>query len=195
MSTKSSESRRFIGWQRTPIHQSSFGGGTKGGKLNQSFELKFSTGPKTEVKKSWYLLDAAQLPIGRLATLAASLLMGKHRASFTPGAGSGDFVIVINAKKAFFTSNKDEKKVYYWHTGYFGGLKLETAGDALRKHPQKVIMDAVAGMMPKSKLSRYQLTNLKIYDEAEHPHHAQKPNTVSMKTKSLLKSIDQAEVN
>ncbi|TVQ79919.1 MAG: 50S ribosomal protein L13 [Bradymonadales bacterium] len=122
-----------------------------------------------------YLLDASLVPVGRLATVAASLLSGKHKPSFTPGANSGDQVVVINANRAFFSSNKAEKKIYYWHTGWMGGLKMRTAGEALERNPERVIFEAVEGMLPKNRLSQRQLVHLKIYKTADHPHQAQKP--------------------
>lgn len=189
MSSKAAKSDRYVGWQSTPIHQASFGSTTKGGRANQNFKLKFSSGPVQEVKSEWYLLDASQLPVGRLASLAATILMGKHKATFTPGAGSGDGVVIINADKAFFTSNKDEKKIYYRHTGYIGHLKMQTAGEALAKHPERVLYDAVQGMMPKNRLSRYQLTHLKIYRGVEHPHKAQSPKPIELKASGVLKNF------
>ena len=134
---------RYLGWQTTPIHQATFGKTTKGGRNNQEFAMKHSTGEVQKVSSEWYVVDASEAPIGRLASAIATVLMGKHRATFTPGAGSGDKVIVINADKAYFTSNKADKKVYYWHTGYVGSLKSIDAGHALEKHPEKVIWDAV----------------------------------------------------
>lgn len=177
-----------MGWQKTPISQATFGQTTKGGRQNTKFSLKHSTGTTTELTPRWYLLDATEAPIGRLATVAATLLMGKHRASFTPGAGSGDAVIVINAEKAFFTSNKADKKVYYDHSLWMGGLSMKTAKQALLDNPEDVIWTAVQGMLPKNKLSRYQLSLLKIYKGSEHPHTAQKPIVVSAK-KSPLKKL------
>ncbi len=138
---------------------------------------------------SWHLIDASKLPIGRLATVAATLLMGKHKPSFTIGAGSGDAVVVIHADKAFFTSNKADKKIYYRHSGYMGGLKMQTAGEALKKDPTKVIYDAVQGMMPKNKLSRYQLSRLKIFVGSSHPLKAQSPVEVALNQSSILKNI------
>jgi len=192
--SRKNRKERFLGWQETPIQQASFGGTTKGGRNNSKFVLKHSTGAVKEVTKSWYLLDASEAPVGRLASVAAAILMGKHRATFTPGAGSGDGVIVINADKAFFTSDKADKKIYYWHTKFMGGLKMETARDALIKHPEKVIWDAVQGMLPHNKLSRYQLALLKIFRTADHTQKSQKPSAVSLKNaKGHLKNIKSNE--
>ena len=178
---------RFIGWQDTPIHQATFGQTTKGGSNNHKFAMKHSTGEVQSISAKWYLIDASEAPIGRLASVLATILMGKHLPTFTPGAGSGDYVVVTNVDKAYFTSNKDEKKIYYRHTGYIGHMKSETAGQALQKHPEKVIWDAVYGMMPKSKLSNKQLTHLLVHKGSEHPHAAQKPVAISIKENFLKK--------
>lgn len=181
---------RFIGWQKTPIHQAMFGRSTVGGRKNMSGEIKHSTGDIKEVKSSsWWLLDASQVPVGRIATTAATLLTGKHKATFTPGADSGDGVIIINADKAFFTSDKNEKKIYYRHTQWMGGLKSETAGEALEKHPDRVFHDAVWGMLSKNSLSRRQLSRLKVVRGAEHPYQAQKPTPLNLETNNLLKKL------
>jgi len=174
MSKEASENLRFLGWQKTPIHQARFGSTTRSGRVSKS-AMKNSTGSVQEVSTTWYLLDASVLPIGRIATAAATLLSGKHKPSFTPGADSGDHVVIINADKAYFTSNKAEKKIYYWHTGWMGGLKMRTAGEALASNPEKVLYDAIEGMLPKSRLSKRQLVHLKIYKGADHPHKAQAP--------------------
>jgi large subunit ribosomal protein L13 len=176
---------RYLGWQKTPISQATFGRTTRGGNRNTKFSVKHSTGSIQEITPKFYLLDASEAPIGRIATVAATLLMGKHRATFTPGAGSGDSVVVINADKAFFSSNKADKKVYYSHSLWMGGLSQKSAKQALVDNCEEVIWTAVQGMLPKNKLSRYQLTHLKIYKGTEHPHAAQKPIVVSAKKEPL----------
>ncbi len=175
---------RYLAWQKTPISTSSFGRNTKGGSRNIKFSLKHSTGEVQAVEPKWYVLDATEAPIGRVATVAATILMGKHRTTFTPGAGSGDGVIVINADKAFFTSDKADRKVYYDHSMWMGGLKMKTARDLMKDDPEKVIWLAVQGMLPKNKLSRYQLSHLKVF-RGEHSMKAQKPVPVSVKKDSL----------
>jgi large subunit ribosomal protein L13 len=170
---------RFLGWQRTPINRATFGRTTKGGSQNIKTFLKHSTGSIQSIEPRWYLVDAAEAPIGRVATTVATLLMGKHRPTFTPGAGSGDGVIVINAEKAYFTSNKADKKIYYNHSLWMGGLKSKMARQFLEENPEKVLWLAVQGMMPKNKLSRYQLSHLKIFKGAEHSMKAQKPIPVN----------------
>ena len=187
--TTSAKTTRFLGWQNTPIQQASFGRTTRGGSRNTKFAIKHSTGSVQSVEPKWYVLDASEVAIGRLASTAATLLSGKHRATYTPGAGSGDFVAIINADKAFFTADKAEKKIYYWHTHYMGGLKSESARHALERRPDEVIWEAVQGMLPKNKLSRYQLAHLKVYKGKDHPHAAaQKPVPLSLK-KNLLKNL------
>jgi large subunit ribosomal protein L13 len=185
---KNQAKRRFIGWQKTPLQQASFGRTTKSGRLKE-FEIKNSTGTEQAEKPQSYLLDASKLPVGRLSTIAASLLSGKHKPSFTPGANSGDQVIIVNADKAYFTSNKSEKKIYYWHTGFMGGLKMKTAGEALADNPEKVLFEAVEGMLPKNRLSQRQLVSLKIYKGSEHPHKAQKPIELNTEKAGSLKML------
>jgi len=184
---KKGRTGRFVGWQDSPRSQSVFGATTKGGRANTSFKVLKSTGSVSVVKPAWFLIDASKAPIGRLATSIATILMGKHRSTFTPGKGCGDVVVVTNADKAFFTSNKAEKKIYYQHTRYMGGLKSKTANEVLEKNPEKALWLAVQGMMPKNKLSRYQLSLLKIYKGQEHPHKAQNP--VEMALDKMMKKI------
>lgn len=185
---KKASERRFIGWQKTPIQQASFGRTTKSGRLKE-FAIKNSTGSKKLEEPQSYVLDASKLPLGRLATLAATLLSGKHKATFTPGANSGDQVIVINADKAYFTSNKADKKIYYWHSGFMGGLKMKTAGEALADQPEKVVFQAIEGMLPKNRLSQRQLVSLKIYKGSDHPHKAQKPIELDVEAVSTMKKM------
>ena len=136
-----------------------------------------------EVEKKWILVDAENVVVGRLATFIAMRLRGKHRADYTPNMDCGDHVVVINADKVKFTGRKLEKKVYHWHTGHPGGVKSRTAGQLLGgKFPERVLEKAVERMLPKeSPLARKQMTHLKIYASAEHPHQAQNPETVDFK--------------
>ncbi len=186
-SKEKSSPKRFLGWQKTPAAQASFGRTTQGGRVVTKFQLLHSTGAVTTLSPSWYLIDASEAPIGQLASVAATLLMGKHRATFTPGAGSGDGVIIVNASKAFFTSDKADKKIYYDHSRWMGGLKSKSARDALKDDPAEVLWLAVQGMMPKNKLSRYQLSHLKIHKGAEHTQKAQKPIKVDVSENPLKK--------
>ncbi len=127
------------------------------------------------VERKWYVIDATGKRVGRLATEIATLLRGKHKPEYTPHVDTGDFVVVINAEKVVFTGNKLTKKVYYRHSGYPGGLKQTRAIDMLRNHPERVIEYAVKGMLPHNSLGRKQITKLKVYAGAEHPHQAQQP--------------------
>jgi large subunit ribosomal protein L13 len=129
-----------------------------------------------EVEKRWYVVDATDQVLGRLSTRIATVLRGKHKPIFTPHVDTGDFVVVVNAEKVRLTGGKAEQKVYYRHTGYPGGIKSTTAGRRLAgAHPERVLEDAVRGMLPKNALGRQMLGNLKVYAGPEHPHAAQKP--------------------
>ena len=128
-----------------------------------------------EVERKWYIVDAEGQTLGRLATDVATLLRGKHKPQFTPHVDTGDFVVVINAEKVVLTGKKMAQKKYYRHSGHPGGLKVTTAQDMLKKHPTRVIMAAVKGMLPKGTLGSQQLTKLKVYAGTEHPHQAQQP--------------------
>lgn len=139
-----------------------------------------------EVDKKWILIDAEGVVVGRLATFIAMRLRGKHRPDYTPHIDCGDNVIVINAEKVAFTGKKRNDKVYYWHTGYPGGLKERTADKILDgRFPERVLKKAVQRMLPKeSPLARQQLSNLKIYAGTEHKHEAQKPEVIDFKSMS-----------
>ena len=128
-----------------------------------------------EVERDWLVIDATDMVLGRIATRIATVLRGKHKTSFTPHTDTGDYVIVINADKVKLTGNKREAKRYYSYSGYFGGLKSKNASTVLDENPEYVIRHAVKGMLPKNRLGRNQLTKLKIYAGAEHPHAAQQP--------------------
>jgi large subunit ribosomal protein L13 len=127
------------------------------------------------IERKWYILDAAGKPMGRTATLAADLLRGKLKPTFTPNVDCGDFVVIINAEKAVLTGNKLEKKYYYRHSGYVGGLKSTQYKILMEKKPELAMQMAVKGMLQKNKLATAQLTRLKIFRGAEHIHQAQKP--------------------
>ena len=131
-------------------------------------------------KHDWVLVDATDKTLGRLATKIAMVLRGKHKAEFTPNADTGDYVVVINAEKVRVTGNKLENKRYWRHTEYAGGIKSETLGEALDKHPERVIEKAVKGMLPKGPLGYAQFRKLKVYAGAQHPHAAQQPKTLQV---------------
>ena len=140
----------------------------------------FSAKP-AEVEKRWVLIDAQGLVVGRLAALIAKHLRGKHLPIYTPHVDCGDYVVVVNAEKIVFTGKKMQDKEYHWHTGYPGGIKTRTPAQILGgKFPDRVIKKAVERMLPKeSPLARKQLTHLRIYNGAEHPHAAQNPETIA----------------
>lgn len=135
--------------------------------------MKTFVAKENEVKKDWYLVDAENKILGRLATQIAMRLRGKHKPVFTPHADTGDFIVVINAEKVALTGKKWDKKIYYRHSGYVGGLKEITAKKLLEKKPEDVLRFAVRGMLPKNSLGRRQLKKLKIYTGSDHPHQAQ----------------------
>lgn len=136
----------------------------------KSFVLK-----PADSDKKWYLIDAKDKIVGRLATEIAGLLKGKSNPQFTPNTDSGDYVVIVNADKVRFTGKKLEKKRYYWHTNHIGGLKSRTAKEQFEKHPELVVMNAVKGMLAKSSLGRKQLTKLKVFASETHTHEAQAP--------------------
>lgn len=133
-----------------------------------------------EVEHHWFVLDAAGIPLGRLSSVVARLLMGKHKPMYTPNLDTGDFVIVINAEKSVLTGRKEEQKVYHHHTGYPGGLKSETAGKRRQRRPTKLVEEAVWGMLPKGPMGRKQLRKLKVYAGPTHPHQAQQPTEINV---------------
>lgn len=139
--------------------------------------MKTYSAKESEVDKKWVLIDADGLVLGRLASLIAMHLRGKHKAIFTPHADTGDHVVVINAEKVRVTGRKAQQAVFHWHTGYPGGIKGATVGARLSgAHPERVILKAVERMLPKeSPLARRQLAKLRVYKGAAHPHEAQQP--------------------
>jgi len=141
--------------------------------------MKTEVAKVENVKRDWYLVDAQDVVLGRLATQVANVLRGKNKAIFTPSVDTGDFVIVVNAEKIALTGRKLDDKVYYSHTGFPGGLKEITAGKLLEKKPEDIIRKAVKGMLPKNKLSRHMLKKLKVYAGATHPHDAQQPKNLA----------------
>jgi large subunit ribosomal protein L13 len=134
---------------------------------------------KEEVERKWYLVDAQDAVLGRLAVKIAECLRGKNKPIFTPHVDTGDFVVVVNAEKIRVTGNKLDDKTYYWHSGYPGGIKSEVMKDRLARKPERIIMHAVWGMLPKGRLGRAMLKKLRVYKGGEHPHSAQKPEALS----------------
>ena len=135
----------------------------------------------SEIEKKWWIIDAEGLVLGRLATIVAMYLRGKHKPTFTPHMDCGDNIIIINAEKVRLTGSKRTAKTYYWHTGYPGGIKSRTADKILDgDHPERVIQKAVQRMITRGPLGRVQMGNLKVYGGSEHPHEAQQPETLDV---------------
>jgi large subunit ribosomal protein L13 len=135
----------------------------------------------SEIKKKWVVIDAAGLVVGRLATIVAVRLRGKHKPMYTPHLDCGDNVIVVNAEKVLLTGNKLKDKIYYWHTGYIGGIKERTPEKFLTgKTPTRVVEKAIQRMLPRGPLGRQQMSNLRVYAGPAHPHEAQQPETLDV---------------
>ena len=139
----------------------------------------FSPTPK-DIDRQWYVVDAQDQVLGRLASQIAHRLRGKHKPEFAPHMDNGDFIVVVNCEKIKVTGTKMDKKTYYHHSGWVGGLKATSLGDMLADKPERVLMAAVRGMLPKNRLSRALLKKLKIYAGPEHPHTAQKPQPLTL---------------
>jgi large subunit ribosomal protein L13 len=137
-----------------------------------------------EVDRRWYVVDAEGQTLGRLATRIADTLRGKHKAQYTPHVDTGDFVVVVNAEKISVTGKKLDEKLYHRHSGYPGGLRTRTLREQLDRRPTEVLRKAVKGMLPRNRLSRAQLTKLKIYAGPEHPHEAQDPKPLPEEAKA-----------
>lgn len=142
--------------------------------------MKTTLVKEAEIERKWYLVDAAGKPAGRLAVEIAALLRGKHKPVYAPHQDLGDFIVVINAAKVALTGTKEDRKIYQHYTGYPSGLKEFTARTIRQKHPERIIRQAVRGMLPKNNLGRRVIKRLKIYPGAEHPHVAQEPEAVEL---------------
>ena len=142
--------------------------------------MKTYTATPDDITHDWHIVDAAGVPLGRLASVVAQLIRGKHKPTYTPHMDGGDFVVVVNASKVRLTGRKEENKTYFSHTGYMGHERHTSARDLLQKHPDRVIEKAVFGMLPKTTLARTVLRKkLRVYAGAEHPHVAQAPQTLT----------------
>ena len=139
--------------------------------------MKTESIKKNEIVRDWYVVDASNRTLGRLASSLAHILRGKNKVNFSPNLDMSDFIIVVNAEKIILTGNKENSKEYWRHTGYPGGQKIISYKKMLEKSPDKVIKNAVKGMLPHNKLGRKLLRHLKVYSGAEHPHQAQNPET------------------
>ena len=138
---------------------------------NTTYSLK-----KNEIERKWYIIDAANKPLGRVASEAAKLLRGKHKPTYTPNIDNGDHVIILNCNDIVLTGHKLDQKIYRHHSGYIGGMKETTAREMLAKSPEKMMMLAIKGMLPKNSLGRQMLTKLRVYAGNEHENIAQKPD-------------------
>tara|TARA_Y100001970_G_C14034060_1_gene750131 strand:- start:221 stop:649 length:429 start_codon:yes stop_codon:yes gene_type:complete len=134
----------------------------------------------SEVEKNWWVADADSQILGRLASKVAQIIRGKHKVNFVPHLDNGDCVVVINAEKIMVTGNKEQKKSYFRHTGYAGGVKITNLAHMRRTYPERIIENAVKGMLPHNKLGRRMLKHLKVYAGSKHPHNAQRPETLEI---------------
>ncbi|MDY0300351.1 MAG: 50S ribosomal protein L13 [Trichlorobacter sp.] len=142
--------------------------------------MKTEVAKKEQVTHQWFVVDAENIVLGRLATRIADVLRGKHKPIYTPSVDTGDFVVVLNADKIALTGNKAADKTYYSHSGFPGGIKSVTAGELLEKKPEELIRKAVKGMLPKNKLARQMIKKLKVYAGGAHPHEAQQPQQLAL---------------
>jgi len=143
--------------------------------INKTYSPKPS-----EIEKAWHVVDATDLPLGRLASEVAQILRGKHKPTYAPHMDTGDFVVIVNAEKVAVTSDKSQSKIYYRHSGYPGGIKAETFESLLERRPEAIIERAVKGMLPKNKLGRQMARKLKVHTGPDHPHAAQKPEVLDL---------------
>jgi large subunit ribosomal protein L13 len=134
-----------------------------------------------DIVRDWHVVDATDIPLGRLASAVAVLLRGKHRPTFAPHVDGGDYVVVVNAEKIAVTGNKETEKVYYRHSGYPGGLRSQTLAEMRSSYPERIIQNAVRGMLPKNRLGRQIISKLKVYAGPDHPHAAQNPQPLEIR--------------
>lgn len=148
--------------------------------MNKTYSPKPS-----EIERAWHVVDASDLPLGRLASEIAQILRGKHKPMYAPHLDTGDFVVVVNAEKVAVTSDKSQSKIYYRHSGYPGGIKAETFESLRDRRPEAIIERAVRGMLPKNKLGRQMLKKLKVHAGPDHPHEAQKPQPLELNIRKV----------
>jgi len=139
-----------------------------------------TTSEEAIANRKWWIVDLADQPVGRVASKIATVLRGKHKATYTPHMDDGDFIVAINADKIKFSGNKWADKTYYRHTGYVGGIRATTATEMLERHPTAILEKAVKGMLPRGPLGRAQLKKLKVYVGTDHPHTAQQPEQLGL---------------
>jgi large subunit ribosomal protein L13 len=146
------------------------------------------------VARQWHVIDADGQVLGRIATEAARLLQGKHKAVYTPHIDTGDYVVVVNAARIRLTGRKEEQKLYRYHSGYEGGLRIERAKEVRQKNPVRLVEEAVRGMLPKTKLGEAMWRKLKVYADEKHPHAAQKPSVTVKAGKNVKEKTSKREV-
>jgi large subunit ribosomal protein L13 len=149
-------------------------------KQNKTYSPKAA-----DVERDWYVVDATDLPLGRLASEVAVRLRGKHKPTYAPHVDGGDFIVVVNAEKVAVTSGKSQTKIYYRHSGYPGGIKAETFESLRERRPEAIVERAVRGMLPKNKLGRKMATKLKVYAGPDHPHAAQAPEPLELEIRKV----------
>lgn len=149
-------------------------------KMNKTYSPK-----QGDIQRSWWVVDATDLPLGRLASEIAQILRGKHKPTYAPHVDGGDFVVVVNAEKVAVTSDKSQSKIYYRHSGYPGGIKAETFANLRDRRPEAIIERAVNGMLPKTKLGRQMVRKLKVYAGGDHDHAAQQPQPLELNIRKV----------
>ena len=147
--------------------------------MKANLQKTFSPKP-ADVERAWFVVDAADVPLGRLASELAPILRGKHKPTYAPHIDGGDFVVVVNADKVHVSGNKEIEKIYFRHSGYPGGLRAETLTEVREKHPERLVEVAIRGMLPKNRLGRQMMRKLKVYAGPDHPHAAQKPEPLAL---------------
>ncbi|MCL1594056.1 MAG: 50S ribosomal protein L13 [Actinomycetia bacterium] len=149
-------------------------------------KLQRTYSPKPgDITRSWYVIDAENVPLGRLASEVAQIVRGKNKPTYAPHFDGGDFVVIVNADKIHVSGNKEAEKVYYRHSGYPGGLRAETLSKIRKNHPERLIETAVRGMLPKNRLGRQIFKKMKVYAGPDHPHEAQMPQPLTLKYRKV----------
>jgi large subunit ribosomal protein L13 len=148
--------------------------------MKAQLQRTFSPTPG-DIEREWFVIDAADAPLGRLSSEVAQVLRGKSKPTYAPHMDGGDFVVVINAEKVYVSGNKETDKVYFSHSGYPGGIRAETLQQVREGHPERLVERAVRGMLPKNRLGRQIMTKLKVYAGPDHPHQAQNPQPMELK--------------
>lgn len=149
-------------------------------KLQRTFSPKAG-----DTVRSWYVVDAEDVPLGRLASEVGQILRGKHKPTYAPHVDGGDYVIVVNAAKVHVSGGKEIEKIYYRHSGYPGGLRAETFAQVRKDHPERLVEAAIRGMLPHNRLGRQMFRKLKVYAQADHPHDAQMPQPLPLKYRKV----------